>query len=155
MLKFDSVEAVVKYIEGAVQEALAGEVTDIVKSTESKVIEQTVYDAYSPKMYKRRHDMGYPSNMSASVSELTLEVTNTTPPNEEGFDSESVLYPEKLTTNKDLSAVVEYGSGYDYWDTAFPRPFTQKTVEELASNKKVVYAIARALRARGIKVSIE
>jgi len=152
MPTFKSIEEARAYIEKAVNEALRNEVLWVIQAEEANQIEDLVYgdDAYYPRLYERRWDMSDLSNIVGKVSGMTLIVENITPPSA----YHSPILEEKSdppTTDKNLSEVVEYGEGYD-WFSPGPRPFTQATVDALYENKNHVKALVKKLRSKGIVV---
>lgn len=133
-----SIDKMMKAIEQAASQALSDDVFPIVKEAMQENIESVVYGAYTPKMYDRReYDGGLIADeniVGTMDGKLRLEVRNITPP------ADGPGY----TTDKDLPAVVEYGtkSQYDFYDPdkpagfANPRPFIEYTREDLNSRKK-------------------
>ena len=150
MPTFDTIEAAVAYVRQSVSEGLAGGVLRAVKKEEMAQVKTIVYDAYHPKYYKRRKDMNAPGNIVGTVDGLTLTVKNITPPNDEHLPQFRKNTPPP-TTDKDLASVIETGVGYD-WKEMGPRPFTQSTVDALASSKAHVTALKKHLRSKGIRV---
>ena len=160
MPKFRSFSEAKKYIEKAVADTLANEVNASVQQVEKQTIREVVYDAYEPKLYKRRHSL---YELEGKVTGgNTLEVRNTAKPSGAGsmagYDSPSYDGVLKASTGKDLVKTIEYGGysngegdGYDFYDVG-PRPFIQTTIERLASGKQHVAAMKRGLKKKGISV---
>lgn len=141
-----------------IDDALAHEVANAVREEESKTIKETVYNAYTPKLYRRRGDLDVladPYNLEATVKDGVLSVRNMTEPNPGG-----TLNDGRVTTGKHLDELIEYGHGssggfYDFptHGAGFmkPRPFTAKTIEHLKENKAHVKALKAGLKRLGIK----
>lgn len=151
--QFKTLEEAEIYIRAAIIEALNNEVLQVIQLEEAKQINDLVYGAkaYSPRLYERRWDLSDTNNMVGNVKGLSLSVENVTPPS----DYVSPILANRCkppTLNKNLSEVVEYGEGYD-WYSPGARPFTQATVEALKKNKKHIKAIKKKLRSKGIVVA--
>lgn len=125
----------------------------MIKITEQQVIDEVVYEAYSPVKYERRYDeggLGDINNIKVKVNNGTITVTNITRPNP--YQAKSV--------NKNLPALIEYGHGvvfnYDYprrnREYMKPRPFTRKTIERLEATGDHITALKQGLRDKGLKV---
>lgn len=149
---FSSIEEAKKYIYRAIQNTLINEVFWVVQAEEAEQIEDVVYglEAYSPRLYERRWDMNDLENIVGTVKGLSLSVKNITPPSDyvSPYMGENSTPP---TLNKNLSEVVEYGKGYDWYNPG-PRPFTEATVEALKRSGDHKEALKRGLRERGIVV---
>lgn len=145
------------------------EVANTIKITQSMKVEEEVYNKYVPPtndgepwIYQRRRLSGrglsHPENMKHEAQEsggkVKMVVVNLTPANPEYNDNNLKL--------GELAQLVEGGHGanglsYSYprngsGSYAEPRPFQQKTVEELARNKEHVQALESELRSRGLDV---
>lgn len=141
-----------------IDDALEHEVADAIREEEAETIAEVVYGVYTPKMYRRRGDMGGfadPYNIEAEVKNGRLTVKNTTEPNPGG-----TLNDDAVTTGKHLDELIEYGHGssggfYDFpkRGASFmkPRPFTAKTIEHLRKNKAHLDALKAGLKRLGIK----
>ena len=125
----------------------------------------TLYDdgkdnGYTPKMYRRRgqyEGLGDPDNIKiqgGAAKDGKLVVINTTNPNPDGcFDG------AKVTTGKDLPALVEFGQGHKFYSYDFhgkggymkPRPFTRKTLERLKQSKAHIAALKAGLKRQEVK----
>lgn len=148
----NSIGAAMAYVAAAVQKSLAGEVLRAVKAEEANQIETVVYEAYSPRVYKRRGAMGSPSNIVGEVTGTTLNVYNVTPANTMEFVPEMGGWINgEEQSGKNLPMVVETGNGYDYYSPG-ARPFTRATTEALAASKAHVQALRSGLMAAGLKV---
>lgn len=146
--------ALTKEIQKRIDKSLKNEVFEEIRDVEQKNIDEYVYDVYQPKIYKRRETNGGLIDDKNIVGELIksgeLEVTNVTKPNSD----------YNGTTNKDLPYLIENGLGekgykYDYpadLPYVYPRPFTEKTKEELIKTKKHVKALEKGLKNNGLNV---
>lgn len=139
-----------------IDDALENEVADAVRSEEAEAISEVVYGVYTPKMYRRRGDMGSSYNIEADVKNGRLIVRNTTEPNSGG-----TLNNDAVTTGKHLDELIEYGHGggggfYDFPKRGAsymsPRPFTATTIEHLQENKSHVDALKAGLKRQGVKI---
>ena len=134
-----------KHLQQKINNALVNEVAQVVKSTESKAVKDTVYDAYSPRYYVRRGNHGGLSDESNLRAELLddgiLQVQNLTPPNPE------YPYPALKST---VAEGVEYGREYTFFNPG-PRPFTKSTVNELDMTGDHIAALEKGLQRQGIK----
>ncbi|GAA0346930.1 hypothetical protein GCM10008931_42760 [Oceanobacillus oncorhynchi subsp. oncorhynchi] len=139
-----------------IPDVLANEVYQTVVDVESKNVQKTVYNAYSPLVYKRRGENGGladPKNHVATFSYagnmVTMAVRNTTK-GQDGFGY--------------LSGLIEYGhdAGYGQYDYPYssvqvptflaPRPFISSTKAELERTLAHLTAMKAGMRNRGIKV---
>lgn len=154
-----------------INKALEKEVYEVVKAEEIPTILSVVYDAYTdekhPKVYLRRLSDGGlldDSNIvirGGKAANGSIAIENVTPANHEGVNEHSY---DKVTVNKNLSELIEYGYGYKgykydfpYGDEAWrflqPRPFTQKTAENLKSSGAHIAALKNGLQRQGVKVT--
>ena len=148
-----------KQIAKKIDKALDDEVAEAIKQEEVQTISQVVYGVYTPKIYRRRGDLGGMAdiyNIDHTVHDGKIEVVNNTEPNPGGTMNDAAV-----TTGKYLDQLIEYGHGgsggfYDFpkRGAAFmkPRPFTAKTIEHLAQNKAHIDALRDGLKRRGLKV---
>lgn len=151
-------ERIVAKLAPKIDDALEHEVADAIRDEESETINEVVYGVYTPKMYRRRGDMGGfadPYNIEAEVKNGRLTVKNTTEPNPGG-----TLNNDVVTTGKHLDELIEYGHGGSggYYD--FPkrgaaymkkRQFTAKIIGHLKKNKAYLDALKAGLKRLGIK----
>lgn len=163
MANFKSFAALKKHIESNVAKILENEVATVMREVQRDAINEEVYNIYPdpPVVYDRRDFAGgladY-SNMVAVVTGTTLKFTNITPPNL-SYDSFGGSYVV------DLPALIEYGdagSGGSYtykyssrpWGPTFlePRPFMERTREELRANRYHVNALWYGLLRAGFRV---
>ena len=145
-------------IQKNIADILDNEVAEAVRKEEISTIISVVYGVYTPKMYRRRGDgggMGDPYNIEHEVKDGVLTVVNKTDPNPGG-----TINNDLVTTGKYLDKLIEYGHGssggfYDFpkAGAAFmkPRPFTQRTIENLRNNKAHVDAFREGFKRIGYK----
>lgn len=163
MATFKSFAALKKHIESTVAKVLENEVADVMREVQRDAINEEVYNVYPdpPVVYQRRDfdgGLADPNNMIVKVNGTTLKFSNITPPNlsYDGFESSYVT---------DFPALIEYGDGgsggsYTYrhssrpWGPTFlaPRPFMERTREELRVNRYHVNALWYGLLRAGFKV---
>lgn len=169
MPEFKTLKELEDFIKNAIKNSLSEEVFTVVQKTEQKNIQEKVYNAYRPKVYpnieaginRRGYDGGLIADkniVKTMVSDDTLQVTNETPPNPYARDQEQV------SVNKSLADLIEFGEGgsdgnshYDFIgedeSAAYlgARPFTQSTINELATTGKHKKALKDGLLRQGIK----
>ena len=155
----EALEKANKQIVQKINKALDDEVAEAVKQEEVETISEVVYGVYTPKIYRRRGDLGGMAdiyNIDHTVHNGTLKVVNNTDPNPGG-----TMNNDAVTVGKYLDQLIEYGHGgsggfYDFpkRGAAFmkPRPFTKETIKHLAQNKAHVDALRNGLKRRGLKV---
>lgn len=149
-------------VKSKVGDTLSHEVFEAVKEEESAAIDSEVYGVYTPKKYRNRGlgaGMADPSNIvmsDGSASNGKLTVVNITEPNPAGCEDNW-----RVTTDKNLPELIEFGQGYNSMGYDFPRhglrymeprPFTEKTIENLKNNKAHVEAMKNGLRKRGLNI---
>jgi hypothetical protein len=151
-----------KQLVQKIDNAMTNEVFKEVQDEEAATIFSEVYKVYTPRMYRRRGDMGGlgdPYNIEirgGSAKGGVLVVVNVTEPNPGGcFDN------SRVTTGKNLPELVEYGHGYKYYTYDFPskkgrfmepRPFTAKTIEHLKESGAHISALRAGLKRQGVRV---
>lgn len=147
MPEFSSFGALENYLKDVITNVLLDDVYEVVCENEVEALREVVYGAGTPQWYERRYSAGGmedKGNMYPSVTEdLTLEVENATP-----------LKPFSVAGfgYGNLDQMIEYGYGsMDKWYNV-PRPFTQATMEKLASNDAHKNALLYGLVRRGITV---
>lgn len=145
-----------------IDDAMTKEVFEEVRDEEAAVIYEEVYKVYKPKIYRRRGEyggLGDPYNIEirgGAAQGGKMIVVNTTQPNPAGCAPGA-----SVTTGKDLPGLVEFGSGYRYYQYDFPkkgaaymrpRPFTAKTIENLRKSRAHVLALKEGLKRQGVDV---
>lgn len=145
MPNFKDFKSLESYLKKKIDNALENEVAETIKSTQQEVIQDVVYEAYTPKFYERRGrdggGLGDIENMHSTVKDGVLTVTNLTEPNPD--------YEHNLLKSQYIDTAVEYGQRYDYFNPG-ARPFNETTIERLQNNKKHIEAIRRGLKRQGI-----
>lgn len=156
-------DALMRNIKKQVEDTAKKDVFPVVKDVYQEHIQEEVYDAYSPTSYQRR---GYADGLIADdniVGEFkdgVLEVKDIAEPNESISQPKTPYSPDYDTQ---FAAWVERGEAYtgkakhlfsgdrsdEPW--AQPRPFTEKTVDDLATNQQHKKALSDGLKKRGIK----
>lgn len=164
MVKFNNIKELEKYMNKQMSEVMNNEMAQMVKKKESESVEKNVYQAYQPSSpdgepwkYERRRTNGG----LADIRNMTHEVINS------GNGVE--LTVENKTKGKDqnfeIDDLVEYGDGYNGKEYEFkknrdgtaqqylrPRPFTQRTKEDILMTNKHVDTMRKGLKSRGIDV---
>ena len=147
MPSFKDLKRLEKFLQEKINNALISDVADTVREVEIRQIEETVYDAYTPKMYRRRGNWGGladPHNIEAEViDDGVLKVWNETPPNED--------YDHSRLTSKFIDVAVETGREYTFFSPG-PRPFTKNTADELREKEQHISALVKGLRRQGITI---
>lgn len=153
MPTFKNMKDLQKHLEKAVSDVLRNEVNDTVRKTMQKNIDEVVYESYMPVKYERR-DIGggliADENIQGTVEGLTLTVENITPFNQD---------PPSQNTGTGLVGLTEYGDGWGGYNYDHPRPgrpymnprpFIQRTREELSETSKLVDSMKTGLKKHGI-----
>lgn len=145
-----------------IDNAMTNEVFKEVEDEEIATIEEVVYNVYTPKIYRRRGANGglaWRDNIimrGGKASNGVLVVENVTDPNDG-----DVRDQHRVTTDKNLPELIEYGHGYkgytyDFADRKYPylkpRPFTAKTIEHLKDSGAHINALKAGLRRQNVKV---
>jgi len=159
MPTFKSFDEISAYLQPRINRALKENVARAVVKVEQRNIELTVYGATDPRVYKRRkYNFGIISEkniVSVLTEDGTLAVRNVTGPNK--------TYRKSLPVSADLPALIEYGDGFDdmhytwrradgtEWEYRQPRPFTEKTADELDKKGQHILALKQGLKAQGIQ----
>lgn len=102
-----------------------------------KQVQETVYNVYTPKIYRRSGDLKY-SWETENLPDGIFVYNNR----------------EDEETGKDIATTVEYARGYDYkFDFSNkPRPFTGNTIKSLERDNRLEDAFREDLRANGLDV---
>ena len=128
------------------------EVLDEVKEIELRHIKQDVFSVYSPKIYKRRAVSGIDDleNIVGTVKDMELEVENITE-----FNRDYGTF----NSGRGLSTLINDGESlnghfYDYpGEFTQPRPFIDRTIEELENSNRLDNAMIKGLKRRGIEAN--
>ena len=127
--------------------AIAEEMKDI----EQEIINEVVYDAYSPTYYERRYEdggLGDKENMEHDIEETAngfiISVKNITKGNDEYSEAEGY-------TDGYIADIIEEGKGYGYGldDVIGARPFTEISQNVIDYTDKVENTIIRELKKKG------
>lgn len=177
-MKFKSVADLRRHVEKQIAKSLVADVADVVRDVQQEAIQEEVYNVYPQTVkYDRRKENGGladPKHMVANLQGLVLRVRNITPPNEEYdvFDGPGTTYKAQFAEDGcersyvfDLPVLIEYGDagvvgGYTHKHSSMPsgptflepRPFTERTRQELRKHKFHVNALAYGLTKAGFKV---
>lgn len=141
-----------KDLKSDIEDVLLDEVLDEVKEIELKHIKEDVFDIYSPKIYQRRVVGGIsdPDNIVGEVNDMELTVMNTAEFNDDYGSSNH---------GKGLADLINQGERrgsffYDYsGEFEKPRPFIDRTIEELGNSNRLNNAMIKGLRKRGIEAN--
>ena len=156
MPQFKTTKELMAFVQKAIDKSLTEDVYPVIVDEEIEAIDRVVYTYKAKGSYKRRMDkggMGDPKNIVIKGGVAvggTLIVENITPANPyiNGFNMSDGL----SDTDKDLPSVIESGYGYDYWMSATPRRFTQRTINALLASGACTIALKKGLIKQGISV---
>ncbi|KAF6626941.1 hypothetical protein H6F38_23065 [Paenibacillus sp. EKM208P] len=133
-----------KLIKQKLTSSLQIEVSNKIKETMKNKIQSDVYDVYDPTLYKRQKEQGGlidKRNMIVNmVNQSTVSVES-----------------RRMDGSVNVGQVVETGKGYRY-EFAYsnkPRPFVEKTVEELRNTNSHITALYNGLIRQGLNVEIK
>lgn len=156
MPTFKTVTDLEKFLKAEISKTLKKDVFEQVKKVEQENIQDAVYDAYKPKVYKRRmYEDGLIADSNiipVVIDNETIAVVNVAEPNP--------YTPQgRASVDKNLPELVEYGhdnghGSYDYSNGGAylkPRPFTANTIDELRETNSHVKAMKDGLNRKGIK----
>jgi hypothetical protein len=141
MPQFKNLNELEKYLNQKISSALQKEVFETVRETMKDEIKKVVYDAYSPKKYKRQTTRGLQNDGNIKVTPIgdnTIEVENT-----------------RSDDGKNVAETVITGHGYDYGFefAGVPRDFIKATADELKRTEAHTTALIAGLKERGVIVS--
>ena len=142
-------------IQDHVKKIAVEEMAESVKQVESDEIEKEVYEQYSPTQYIRRKEnegLIDKNNMQVYSNEtdkgINIEITNDTKGNE-NYKNHEVGF---------IDEIIEKGEGYT-WENSeianmqpYPRPFTEKTIENLQQNKQYIDVLKKEMQKLGYKI---
>ena len=126
-------------------------IAEEMKNIEQEVINEVVYNAYSPTHYERRYEdggLGDKENMEHDIEETAngfiISVKNITKGNDEYSEAEGY-------TDGYIADIIEEGKGYGYGldDVIGARPFTEISQNVIDYTDKVENTIIRELKKRG------
>ncbi|MBE6845441.1 MAG: hypothetical protein E7508_07000 [Ruminococcus sp.] len=125
-------------IEKDIQDTLKNEVAETVKDNLQTAIQEGVYNAYTPKLYKRRKNNGGlldRRNMESRIDGNTLTVRDNAP-------------LDNGRTNYALDDIIVNGLGY----MPFPRDFYSECADRLDETGEHTEALKRGLKKMGYNV---
>ena len=161
---FKSVKDLEKYLKKQVEDTLYKDVGEMVQDVQSIEIEKTVYSVYDPIMYDRRRESGGlkdKNNMRKHIhrrgDSVILKVINETKPSRG-------IHSKIGGSNYRLAELIEFGHGYsdgmqydwvknrrgDAYKYLKPRPFTERTINEIKNKKLHSKYMQQGLNQRGI-----
>ena len=126
-------------------------IAEEMKNIEQEVINEVVYNAYSPTYYERRYGKGGLSdkeNMEHDIEETAngfiVSVKNITKGNDEYSEAEGY-------TDGYIADIIEEGKGYGYGldDVIGARPFTEISQNVIDYTDKIENTIIRELKKKG------
>ena len=126
-------------------------IAEEMKNIEQEVINEVVYNAYSPTYYERRYEKGGLSdkeNMEHDIEETAngfiVSVKNITKGNDEYSEAEGC-------TDGYIADIIEEGKGYGYGldDVIGARPFTEISQNVIDYTDKIENTIIRELKKKG------
>ncbi|KAF6630496.1 hypothetical protein H6F38_13760 [Paenibacillus sp. EKM208P] len=133
-----------KLLRQKLTKSLQIEVAQCVREIEKEKIKEEVYDVYSPTIYERQMNHG---GLIDDENIITHPVVG------------NILTVEsrRLDGITNVGQVVETGQGYNF-DFAYsgrPRPFVEKTAEELRNTNAHFTALHRGLSRQGLDVEVK
>ena len=126
-------------------------IAEEMKNIEQEVINEVVYNAYSPTYYERRYEDGGLSdkeNMEHDIEETAngfiISVKNITKGNDEYSEAEGY-------TDGYIADIIEEGKGYGYGldDVIGARPFTEISQNVIDYTDRIEDTIIRELKKKG------
>jgi len=148
---FTNLQQLEQYLKEKINESLQVEVAEMVKDKISQHTQTDVYDKYDPVFYKRRYfdngGLGDETRMGSKlVSDGILEVQ----------DNNDFNHPWAYThggygdidTDKSLAYNIEFGYGDMDEPYNRPRPFIEKTREEIQGKSLHTLTMKKALQTR-------
>lgn len=152
---YNDIDALLNDVRKDIDNALMCEVLNAVKEIEIEHIQSEVYSVHQPTTYERRTSDGIddPNNIVGTVNKGELLVDNITEFNT-GYGT--------MNHGQGLDILINGGDGaggysYDYpfrirVPYTDPRPFIDRTEEELDNSSKVENALEKGLRKRGLEL---
>lgn len=141
---YSDINVLLKDLKSDIEDVLMDEVLDEIKDIEIRHVENDVFSAYSPNVYRRRQSDGLddPDNIVGEVNNLHLSVDNVT---------EFTDWKGRFNRG---SGLAEFVNDYDYPGIIDQsRPFLDNTIEEIENTNSVEDALARGLRKRKYDVT--
>ena len=133
-----------------IKNEIAPKIAEEMKNIEQEVIEEVVYNAYTPIYYQRRTSggLGDKENMEETIvskeNNIEIKVKNVTKGNSEYSDAEGY-------TDGYIDEIIETGQGYGYDldDYIGARPFTEISQNVIDYTDKIVKLFEEELRKKG------
>jgi len=148
---YNDVNALLKDLKADIEDTLMDEVLDEVKDIELRHVEEDVFSAYSPQIYKRRAYSGIddPDNIVGEIVDMQLVVDNVTEFNDGyGTHNFGVGLADLINDGNRM-----HGYFYDYpGEFNQPRPFIDNTIEEIEYTDSVENALKKGLKKRNYDV---
>lgn len=142
---YKDVKVLLSDLKQDIEDVLMNEVLDEVRDIELKHIQEEVLSSYSPQIYRRRMTSGIddPSNIVGEVYDMQLVVDNITRFNDDyGSSNHGVGLADLVNDGDSLQ-----GYFYDYpGKFNLPRPFIDKTIEEIEQGDNVEKALIKGLK---------
>jgi hypothetical protein len=159
MPDFQNLDQLFQYLNQVNENIMANEVADKVKSIQSEMVEEVVYDAYDPYVYERRGDYGGLSDtrnmihtVTSTMNGLQLIIRNVT--------------TGSKNSNFEIAGLIEYGhdNGHGVYEYNYnragteqqfmqPRPFISETIKRLEQSLEHVQAYQSGLIRLGHRFS--
>ena len=134
-----------------IKNEIAPKIAEEMKNIEQEVIEEVVYNAYTPTYYERRYEDGGLSdkeNMKETIvskeNNIEIKVKNVTKGNSEYSDAEGY-------TTGYIDEIIETGQGYGYDLNYYigARPFTEVSQNVIDYTDRIVKLFEEELRKKG------
>ena len=133
-----------------IEKEIAPKIAEEMKNIEQEVIEDVVYNAYTPIYYERRTSggLGDKENMKETIvskeNNIEIKVKNVTKGNSEYSDAEGY-------TTGYIDEIIETGQGYGYDLDSYigARPFTEISQNVIDYTDKIVKLFEEELRKKG------
>lgn len=133
-----------------IEKEIAPKIAEEMKNIEQEVIEEVVYNAYTPIYYERRTSGGLSDkeNMKETIvskeNNIEIKVENVTKGNSEYSDAEGY-------TTGYIDEIIETGQGYGYDLDSYigARPFTETSQNVIDYTDRIVKLFEEELRKKG------
>ena len=133
-----------------IKNEIAPKIAEEMKNIEQEVIEEVVYNAYTPTHYVRRTSggLGDKENMEETIvpkeNNIEIKVKNVTKGNSEYSDAEGY-------TDGYIDEIIETGQGYGYDLDSYigARPFTEISQNVIDYTDRIVKLFEEELRKKG------
>jgi hypothetical protein len=150
---FSNLKDLEKYIQTQIDKVLVAQVSEVIKDELESSISDEVYAKHEPSQYIRR---GIPNNIGGLADKSTMHhnlissgVLEVTP--DADFNHVFAMNYARpkgygdIDLNKSLAENIEFGYGSKTHDWDKPRPFVEKTRENLRSNKNHIESLKDGL----------